>query len=225
MAIAPTKLKPSFGKWISTEYSERSYSDLYVYCIHAIKRGIHKIVEAELSNRLKSYLEFVEIPLHDNLEISSDSISDFRELRSRLDELKFDSKSNCDQTIIHIFEDYARALDEPNWNSWIKESKTAIDMYMRYIHFKGEQSELCGQTCYVQEIYRNEIGEILEEGNRPNMKEIELSYDPSLLIVGDDNDIKKAIRSALKGLKVNDNNRVTKVSIKSNLITISLEQT
>ena len=156
-------------------------------------------------------------------ELSSDSISDFRELRSRLGGLNIENDS--DRIIFQIFEDYARALDEPNWNSWITGSKTAIDMYQRYIRFKGEQSELCGQRCYVQEIYRNEIGEILEEGNRPNMKEIELSYDPSLLIVGDDNDIKKAIRSALKGLKVNDNNRVKKVSIKSNLITISLEQT
>lgn len=224
MAIAPSKIRPTFGKWISIEYTERSYSDLFVYCIHALKRSIHNFVDAELSNRLGRYLEFIEIPIYDDVEISPELIDDFRELRSCLDGLTYEEGSDSNQTIIQIFEDYARTLDEPNWNSWIIESKTAIDMYMRYLHFKGEQCELCGQTRYIQETYKSELEAKLKESTESYNSTLELQYSSSLLIIGDDSDIKKAIRNALKGLKIGNNHQIEKVSIKSNLISVLFKQ-
>ena len=69
MAIAPTNMRPSFDKWIQIGYYRPTYSGLYVYCIHALKQGVHSIVDSDLANRLERYLEIIEIPLHDEFEL------------------------------------------------------------------------------------------------------------------------------------------------------------
>lgn len=224
MAIAPTKLKPSFEMWIHSGYFRPKYSSLYKNCIHAMKRSVDKIVDIETANRLKTHFGFIEKPIIESFEVSNDIINDLRTLRSGLDDLDLKDESVVHSIVADIVGEKNQTSIETEWKSCKRECKTALDMYLRYTHFKGEHSKLCGQSCYIREKYREKIDKKVGEMPDSILKTIELSYDPNSLIVGDDNDIKQAIRSALKGLKVNDNNRIKKVSIISDLITISLEQ-
>ena len=224
MAIEPSNFRPTFGKWIYTGYSQRGWSDCYVYCIHALKRNLHLLVDAESENRLGEYFKYIEQPIYSGVEVSTSLIDDFRFLKVRLDELKFGDDGDGDSKIKEIFAVYAIALSNPCWNSWVSESKTAIDMFFRYIYYKGTKSELCGQKRYVQEQYREEIIQKIDEVIGLNRNQIQLSYDPDLLIVRDNQGVKEAVRSALDKFEIDESLSITNVSIKSDLITLTFEQ-
>ena len=148
MAIAPSELRPSFGEWIYSGYRKRSYSKVYVDCIHALKQNLQQLVDSDRAHRLEPYLKFVENPIYEDIEVSNDLISDLRYLRDQLGQV-------TDESVLEvIYGECAKATTESNWKSWIHESKTAIDMYLRYIHFKGSNSESCGQYNYVRNEYR-----------------------------------------------------------------------
>lgn len=159
MALAPTTLKPTFGKWIFTGYQQPEYSDLYVFCTHALKRSLHLLVDNERANRLKFYLSFIEKPIYDGIEVSDSFINDLKILRMRLSDPNISDESEGDSIVKEIFGGCDMVFGEADWNSWVYESKIAIDMFLRYIHFKGTESKLCGQQNYIRDQYLSDIVE------------------------------------------------------------------
>ena len=218
MAIAPSELRPSFGEWIYSGYRKRSYSKVYVDCIHALKKNLPQLVDSVRADRLETYLKFVENPIYEDIEVSNDLISDLRYLRDQLGQV-------TDESVLEvIYGECAKATTESNWKSWIHESKTAIDMYLRYIHFRGKHSKLSGQYCYVRYKYRDQLEEEIDKAVPQSKNYIELDYDSSILIAGDNKVIKSALRGALTKFRVNCSYRITKVNIKINKIRLTFEQ-
>lgn len=223
MAIKPSNFKPTFGKWIYTGYSQTGWSDFYVFCVHALKRNLNLLVPEEFANRLEDYFKYIEQPIYSGVEVSASLIDDFKYLRVRLDELKYGDDEDGDSKIKEIYGAYVIALNNPCWNSWVSESKTAIDMFFRYIYYKGTKNECCGQKRYVREHYRDEIVQKIDEVIGLNRNQIQLSYDHDLLIVHNDQGVKDAVRSALSKFKINESCHITKVDIISDMITLTFE--
>ena len=223
MALKPSNFKPTFGKWIYTGYHQPEYSDLYVFCIHALKRSLHMLVDTKRANRLEFYLSFIEKPIYDDVEVSDSFINDLKELRIRLSDQNISDESEGYSIVKEIFGDCDMVFGESDWNSWVYESKIAIDMFLRYIRFRGTKSELCGQQNYIRDQYLSDIVEKKAIAERLNRNEIKLTYNPNLLIVHDDKGIRGAVRSALYRFKINESCHITKVEIISDMITLTFE--
>lgn len=225
MAIAPNDLRPSFGKWIRDGYNKPSYSDVFVYCVHALKRNLHLLVDTERANRLKAYMKYIEQPIYHSVSIDASLIDDFRYLRVQLDELKFGNGGDGDSKITEIFGACAIDLGNPIWNSWVSECKTAIDMFFRYVYYKGTNCIPYGQMQYIRHVYRPQIENKVQEATNSNSIEIEIKINYNdLSIIRDEKGIRIAIRTAFTGYKVNKFYRISKCSIKSDLITLTVEK-